>query len=46
MEIYTFGANITVQGIDYEDAINNFDQISKVFGILDTDVFDIEQIGE
>ena len=44
MPRYNFGVNIVVEGIDYEDAIYNYDQISKLFGILDTEVFEIEEI--
>ena len=44
MPIYRFGVNIKVEGLDYEDAIYNYDQIQKLFGILDTDCFEIEEI--
>ena len=44
MPIYNFATNIKVEGLDYEDAIYNFNQIQTLFGILDTDCFDIEEI--
>ena len=44
MPIYRFGVNIKVEGLDYEDALYNYDQIQKLFGILDVDCFDIEEI--
>ena len=46
MEKYRFGVNLIVEGLDYEDAIYNYNQIQTLFGILDTDCFDIEKIGE
>ena len=46
MAKYRFSVNLVVEGLDYEDAIYNYDQIANLFGILDTEVFDIEQIGE
>lgn len=44
MPTYNFGVNIKVEGLDYEDAIYNYNQIQTLFGILDTDCFDIEEI--
>lgn len=44
MPIYRFGVNIKVEGLDYDDAIYNYNQIQKLFGILDTDCFEIEEI--
>lgn len=44
MAIYNFATNIKVEGLDYEDAIYNYNQIQKLFGILDTDCFEIEEI--
>ena len=43
-KLYNFGVNIKVQGEDYEDAIYNYNQIQKLFGIVDTDCFEIEEI--
>ena len=33
MPIYNFATNIKVEGLDYEDAIYNYNQIQKLFGI-------------
>ena len=44
MPIYNFGVNIKVEGEDYNDALYNYNQINNLFGIVDTDCFEIEEI--
>ena len=41
---YRFDVSIIVEGEDYEDALYNYNQIQNLFGILDTNCFDIEEI--
>ena len=44
MPIYNFGVNIKVEGEDYEDALYNYYQIQTLFGIVDTDCYEIEEL--
>lgn len=44
MPSWRFDVSIVVEGLDYEDALYNYNQINNLFGILDTNCFDIEEI--
>jgi hypothetical protein len=41
---YSFGVYVTIEGIDYEDALYNFEQMLKSFGVIDSYNFEIEEI--
>lgn len=43
-KLYKFGVYLTIEGIDYEDALYNYDQVIKSFGVVDSYNFEIEEI--
>ena len=43
-KLFKFGVYLTIEGLDYEDALYNYDQVTKSFGVVDSYNFEIEEI--
>ena len=43
-KLYSFGVYLTIEGIDYEDALYNYDQLLNSFGVVDSYNFEIKEL--
>ena len=43
-KLYKFGVYLTIEALDFDDALYNFDRLLESHGVVDSYNFDLEEI--
>ena len=45
-KLFKFGVYLTIEGLDYEDALWNFERVLETHGVVDSYNFEIEEVSK